>query len=62
MENAQISTVVDLQEVSVSGVVRDSRFIPAAALNVGVLGRRPAQATTSGIEAVICCHSAIAWA
>lgn len=62
MESTQVPAVVDLQEVSVAGVVRDSRFIPAAALNMGVLGRRPAQATTSGIESVICCHSAIAWA
>jgi len=54
--------ITDLQSVSAVEDVRLQRFAPTTALRLGVLGGRPAQATTSGVESVLCCHSAIAWA
>jgi hypothetical protein len=62
MSDLRTQAPANLQEVGVSGVVRDVRFLPLVSINLGVLGRRPARATVSGIETVICCHSAIAWA
>jgi hypothetical protein len=62
MEDLRVNKIVDLQEITATGVAKDHRFLAAAALDLGVLGQRPARATSSGIESVICCHSAIAWA
>lgn len=62
MEDLRTRKTVNLQEVTPTGVAKDHRFLAAASLDLGVLGQRQAQATSSGIESVICCHSAIAWA
>ncbi|MEV4114737.1 hypothetical protein [Nonomuraea sp. NPDC049695] len=62
MDKLHSQSAHDLQEVGASGIVRDARFLPASALALGVMGQYPAQVTTSGIESVICCHSALAWA
>ncbi len=62
MNKSRMEEITDLQSVSAVEDVLLQRFAPTTALRLGVLGGRPAQATTSGVESVLCCHSAIAWA
>lgn len=62
MNKFRVHEITNVQSVSTVGDVWLQRFAPMTALRLGVLGGRPAQATRSGVESVLCCHSAIAWA